>query len=142
VTELRTIVVAVGVFAAAPLTWWIAQALPDEGVDPSFADYFVRPNAVLVRLTVPIGVTALAAVFAAAVTVAKHRPGPIKLAATIAGAGAAAYAGFAYAVATAPVTGANIGAGLLVLLSPFWLAAMGLTPVIVLMVRRRKGCSS
>jgi hypothetical protein len=118
-TALRAPVVALGVVAVGPLTWWLARALPDEVPADQYADYMWDPPELSVAQLLGIGLVSVVAVLSAGFVMADGiRSRTLRrewLWIVLPLAGLAGYAGLTYAVATAPVTGANIGAGLLVL---------------------------
>lgn len=112
-------IAAVGVIAAVPAAWWIAGVFAgttDESADP---DYMWQPIGLSDSAATVIGVTStLVVITASAVIVRGLRSGSIPtrwLGVVVPLALAAAYSGTTYAVATAPVVGANIGGGILVL---------------------------
>lgn len=112
-------VVSLGIAAVGPLTWWLVQALPDEVPADQYADYlWVAPE--LSRTHVlGIGLISVVAVLSAGFLLAYGvRLRTLRrewLWIVLPLAFLTGYAGLTYAVATAPVIGANIGAGLLIL---------------------------
>jgi hypothetical protein len=112
---LSRAVVAVAVVACAPLAWVIASALES---DPSAgADRWLPPPGLSRAGTVSVGLAAAVALVVGLVAAqALARGGDTRtrsLAAPL--ALLSGYIGATYAAATAPVIGANIGAGLMVL---------------------------
>lgn len=122
-------VLAVALIALAPAVAWLALALPGEadlGPDP---DYLIRPIGLRAPLRHAIGATAAgvvlfgAAVWAFAVRKGYLVPGSARVLgppAVVSG-----YVGLSYRVVTAPVSGANIGGGFLILFG------MALVPLLV-----------
>lgn len=111
--------VVLGVVATFPATWWVLDRLDNEGdwiVDP---DYAIHPPNIDPGHAHTIGVISLLAVaIAAAVLTAMIRSGrwrPCALGLVLSATLAFTYAGLAAQVMTAPVVGANIGAGILLL---------------------------
>lgn len=104
-----------GIACAAPATWWLGGG--NRGAaDPGW-DYFWQPPAIAPAAGHALGVFALVSVMAAAILVgAGIRRATVRrtlVPVLIPLASIAAYVGFSYSVATAPVIGANIGAGML-----------------------------
>ena len=118
-TVPRACVVALGIVAVGPLTWWLAQALPDEVPADRYADYMWDPPDLSGAQRLGIGLLSTVAVLAAGFVLADgirvRRLRHEVLGIVLPLAGLAAYAGFTYAVATSPVNGANIGGGMLIL---------------------------
>jgi len=120
-SALEGVVVGVGVVAVAPLTWWVAGAIPDEiPVDRRrYADYAVRPPSLSESQTLAIGLVSLVAVLGGlAVLIDGVGSGRIRrewLGVLAPCAAVAAYLGVGYRIATMAVHGANIGFGLMVL---------------------------
>ncbi len=110
--------VGIGALAAAPAMWWVSGAIPS-GVAPDGADYLWQPVRLSTGTVTTIGITATAVVVMAAVRllrlvragrVGRHWLHVVGAAVVFAG-----YLGLTYRVATTPVIGANIGAGVLIL---------------------------
>lgn len=117
----RVLVVAAGVVATAPVAWWLGDLLNRIGgsVSADEADYVWRPLSLSAAGGAAIGLGALAIVACAlAVLLRRVRSGHWQagwLQVVAAPAMVCSYAGMLVAVATAPVIGANIGAGVMLL---------------------------
>lgn len=113
--------VVAGVVATAPGAWWVGHALNNsEGAVPADqADYLWRPLSLSTATSAAVGLGALVlvggalAVLVRQVRSGRWRTGWLQVAA--ASAMLCSYAGLLVAVATAPVIGANIGAGMMLL---------------------------
>jgi hypothetical protein len=116
---LRAAVVALGIVAVGPLTWWLAQALPDTVAADQYADYMWDPPQLSWAQILGIGLISAVGVLAAGFAMADGiRSRTLRrewLWIVLPLAGLAGYVGLTYAIATEPVIGANIGGGLLVL---------------------------
>ncbi|MEQ8842155.1 MAG: hypothetical protein RIB98_14325 [Acidimicrobiales bacterium] len=118
---LRVGLIALSVVAVAPLIWWMASALPDDLTADQVrdADYLWAPPVLSAGQRHGIGIASLFVVVLAATVLVqglrtdRFQPGWLRVVVPL--AGVAAYAGVTYAVATEPVTGANIGGGLMIL---------------------------
>ncbi len=113
---------ALGIPAAFPATWWLISLVDqsgDEIVDP---DYFVRPPDLSSSTELVVGAVALvlclAGIAAIAYMISTGRWHLSVAGFTLAPLAAFAFAGMTAQVLTAPTIGANIGAGLLLLLVP------------------------
>ncbi len=114
--------IIVGVVACAPLAAWIARLVSTSHVSPVDADYMYRPLGWSPAARTAVGVAALVVVIGATAVVLRcpsisrlARPGVF-----VPLASASAFLGVAYNVVTAPVIGANIGGGLMVMITgPF-----------------------
>lgn len=139
-TVWRAWVIALGIVAVGPLTWWLAQALPDEVPADRYADYMWDPPELSGAQRLGMGLLSTVAVLAAGYVLAEgirsQRLRREWLGIVVPLATLAAYAGFTYAVATSPVNGANIGGGILVLGGIVVLPAMlGLSLLFVRLLR-------
>lgn len=118
-TALRAPVVALGIVAVGPLTWWLAQAPPDAVPADQYPDYMWDPPELSGGQLLGIGLTSVVAVLSAGFVMANGiRSQTLRrewLWIVLPLAALAGYAGLTYAVATEPVIGANIGAGFLIL---------------------------
>lgn len=134
--------VAAGVLASGPLAWWLGDALDSVGgaVPTGDADYFWQPLSLSTGARAAVGLSGVAVVACALTVLVRQvrsghwRAGWVQV--TAASAMVCAYAGMFVAVATAPVIGANIGAGVMLLAA----APVGLGAVIwaiVALVRLR-----
>jgi len=117
---------ASGVLAVAPLTWWFGGRLnQDVGSDP---DYLWQPPALSAHAELGIGLVSLGVAATAlsallwAVRTGRLHPEVLRVLAPI--AAISAYAGALYSVATAPVIGANIGGGMMLIAGPPFVLAM------------------
>jgi len=121
-------VVALGIAAVGPLTWWLVQALPDEVPANQYADYLWVAPELSGTQVLGVGLMSIVAVLSAGFVMADGiRSRTLRhewLWIVLPLVGLAGYAGLTYAVATAPVIGANIGAGLLILGSVVVVPAM------------------
>ncbi|NND02278.1 MAG: hypothetical protein HKN91_05775 [Acidimicrobiia bacterium] len=112
-------IVVAGAVAALPATWWVLGRLDKSGAWITDPDYAVNPPQIDRTLAHAIGAGSLVAfLIGTAVLVGTIRSGRWRR--CVAGVFAPAVAGFAYVgmaahVMTAPVIGANIGAGLIVM---------------------------
>lgn len=117
------------------VAWWFGLAATDDSIrDP---DFMWRPLDLGDGTKRALGLTASAAAVAGALVLHRSRrvgrASPTRVAVLVPAAAIAAYCGLAYATATAPTIGANIGGGLLVLGAvPF---AVAMVVVATLMVR-------
>ena len=118
-TLIPAVVVATGAMAAGPAVWWIGDRLNTIGEQTSDPDYLIEPLQIYSMTTDIVGVSSIILALLGAVTLyAMVRAGRWPLAAAglaTTAAAATSYAGVTYSVATAPVIGANIGAGLLII---------------------------
>ena len=115
---VETTSIAVGTLAVAPLTWWLTRPLLLTD-DPEAADSLFEP------LDIPGGVRAAIGVMSVLLVANGLRAlvvglgsGDLRrdwLGIVVPSAILAGYAGFVYAMATAPTVGTNAGAGLLLL---------------------------
>jgi hypothetical protein len=142
----RSIVVAVGLVALAPLSWRLVAALDDMTSHVSASDrpdYMVRPLRLSGEATGGIAlVSATTVIIATSLLVTAVRRGTIPrqwygIVAPI--AAIAVYAGVTYAEMTAAVIGANIGAGLFLLgAAPFAAGMLALEVSWLVRLRRRR----
>jgi hypothetical protein len=119
----RAVIIGAGVASLAPAVWWIAGLIPND-VRPENADYLVRPLRLPFFVEPAIGlVSVLVAGFAARSLHRSVRGGELRREwwqVAVALSAIAAFVGFTYRIATAPVIGANIGGGALIFLAvPF-----------------------
>lgn len=133
---VQVIGVVTGLLMLAPLTWWLTEQLPDEfeGRDTGFADYLWEPPDLSDgdRRTIAIG-SAVAVAAGAFVLIEGLRSGTIRrrwVGVVVPLAALSTYAGLTYSVATAPVTGANIGGGLLLLIGYALVPVLGGTAIV------------
>lgn len=118
---VQTVGVVAGLLMLAPLTWWLTEQLPDEfeGRDLRFADHMWQPPDLSDgdRRTIAVG-SVIAVAAGAVVLVEGLRSCTIRrrwVGVVVPLAVLSAYCGVTYSVATAPVSGANMGAGFLFL---------------------------
>jgi hypothetical protein len=116
---------------APVVAWWVVRDLSEE-VDPSNANYMIRPLSLSAATELTIGIcgSALAAAAVGVLLVATFRgrvePRWWRFALPLVGLGL--YAGVAYRIATAAVIGANIGGGMVVVTAPIvGVTALGLS---------------
>jgi hypothetical protein len=116
-------VATVVLVASTPVVAWWAIGDVSEDVSPAAAYYAFRPPSLSARAELMLGAGSTTGALAALVVlVPATRRGAVAVrwwgvVAPLVGLGV--FAGFAYRVMTAAVHGANIGAGLVVLLAPF-----------------------
>ena len=133
-----------GLVAASPgATWFWAGRLSEPELNPAVADYAWRPWRALLEHESLVGAVSTGVALAAALALIAMRrrvggwaAAPV-LATTLALAVLGAWAGVGYRVITAPVVGANIGAGLVILATPA-LVVVELVAVAVWRSRRRQ----
>ena len=133
---LRLAAAAISSVAAVPVAAWLVGDLSYQGpVDPGFPylDYAYRPLPLPVAAHAAAGTIGLLVLLPAAVT-ALSRPGLRLTLVCLIGAGA--LTGLSYRIMTAGVIGANIGAGLVLILGGPLLLAL-LVAGAVLVVRHR-----
>ncbi len=129
-TSLEWVALTAGSIAALPATWWLLGRLDDAGESIVNPDYAVRPPQIDRTLAHAIGgaavgiaVVALALLFVAVVRGRWHGCVAGLVIPLTAGA---AYAGLMGHVMTAPVIGANIGAGFVAAGAvPVWFVVVG-----------------
>ncbi|HQZ33859.1 MAG TPA: hypothetical protein PK020_05515 [Ilumatobacteraceae bacterium] len=130
----RTLVapaVIAGLIACAPLAAWIARMVSTSKVDTIDADYMYRPLGWSPTARTVVGITSLAVVVAAA-TVALRCPSSsrwVRPGVFVPLASASAFVGLTYHIVTAPVIGANIGGGLMVMIGAPFVGAMVIVAV-------------
>ncbi len=133
-----------GLVAASPgVAWFWAGRLSEPELNPAVADYAWRPWRALLEHESLVGAVSTGVALAAALALIAMRrrvggwaAAPV-LATTLALAVLGAWAGVGYQVITAPVVGANIGAGLVILATPA-LVVVELVAVVVWRSRRRQ----
>lgn len=133
-----------GLVAASPgVAWFWAGRLSEPELNPAVADYAWRPWRALLEHESLVGAVSTGVALAAALALIAMRrrvggwaAAPV-LATTLALAVLGAWAGVGYRVITAPVVGANIGAGLVILATPA-LVVVELVAVAVWRSRRRQ----
>lgn len=117
----RAVSIGVALVAVAPLAWWVSMAIPDEVPEErlEYADYALRPPDLSGDEKLTIGLISLTLVLGGATVLANGiTSGRMRrewLGVLLPPAALAAYAGLTYRIGTAPVSGANIGFGMLAL---------------------------
>lgn len=132
--------------SAAPAMWWLGTLLPTEVSPGYYADYMWKPMVLADRTRHAIGIGAIVTVLVVTVALARAirsmRLRSEWLGVLLPVAALFAYAGGAYSIVTAPVTGANIGGGLAVLAAgPFALATLSVAVTFALRLRRASGAN-
>lgn len=132
------VALAVGSAMALPACWWVLGRLDDSGAGIVDPDYAVQPpeiDAMLAHL-IGAGSTTIAVVTLAAMvaSVLRGRWRPCIAGVFLPMATGFGYAGMAAHVATAPVVGANIGAGLMLL----GVAPLGIVLLVVVGISTRR----
>ncbi len=141
--EPRLLPILAGAVATAPFTWWVLGMMTHFS-DAASPDYLVQPLDMSEGTELLIGLSAMvlasAGGFLIAWSIRSHR-WSIRWAGVLGPVFAAfGYAGATYRVITAPVTGANIGGGILILAAgPVALVLLGL---LIVFARHPRAVSS
>jgi len=125
-TRLAPTLAITGVIACAPLAAWISGFVSTSKVDDIGADYMMRPLGWSTAARTTVGVLSLVIVATAALVVFLTRSKSTLIAPGVLAplAAGSAFLGVTYHVVTAPVIGANIGGGLIVMLGVPMVAAL------------------
>ena len=117
-TFSRTLIIGAGIVSLAPAVWWISGLIPSD-VTADTADYLVHPLRLPFLVEPAIGLLCVLLTGRAArelhrgVRDGEFRSEWWQVAAAL--GAIAAFGGFTYRIVTAPVIGANIGGGALIL---------------------------
>ena len=137
----HVLIIAAGVTSLAPAVWWIVGWLPSEVAADYYADYLVRPLRLPAFLEPAIGLlSVLVAGFAASELHRCGRSGELRqewLQVVAAFSAITTLGGLTYRIVTEPVSGANIGGGLLILFAMPFTAGMLLWAGLALNMLRR-----